>query len=502
MIFDNFLYRTTLLLIHINIIRIFAGLISQIVLAAHFGASAPLDAYLVVFSLPQIFGDFLLGGVIFLVLIPLFVEYKTKEGEESAWDLISSISNIFILFLFIIMLFYLILAPLWLRILAPGFNSEVSRTAINISRILSPLFILMSLIWIATALLNSYNNFVVPVLATCVVPITIIFSVTMLSKQWGIYSLAWAVLIGLLVQLLIQLFFLPFKKYKLQIRISGGVKKSLCLAFPIFVVVIINNLVAIYQRFLASKLSAGNISALNFANYVISAFFSIACIPLITIIFPLLSSRALEENKERFINTCIMGLKLINFISLPITIYLAIFYYPLTKVIFNRGNFGMQDVYLTASALLFLGLGFFAMSGLTLVARIFYSLKDMTTPLYWSSTVLLLSLIVNYFLCKWLEIKGLALATSVTLTINYIVLLYALHRKIKLLRGSGIIMSFIKTLIISLLSGSIAYILFNNYLKQANINLAVSLFISTISVSAISFSGSNLARGSCLARCL
>lgn len=480
MILNNFFYRTTLFLVFINLFRTLLGLISQIVIAAAFGASAPLDAYLVTFSLPQIFGDFLLGGVIFFVLIPMFMEYKSKQDEESAWELILNITNIFSLALFIVMLGYVLLAPFWIRLLAPGFSLETSATAIIISRVIFPLFILMSMIWVTSALLNSYNNFLIPALSAALPPLTVIFFVIIFRRQWGIYSLAWGVLSGSFIQLLIQWFALPVKRYRFSISITDGVKKSLYLATPIFATAIVYNLVAVYQRFLASKLAAGNISALNFANYVINAFLSILCIPLVTVIFPLLSSQALEENNLNFKNTCVKGIKLINFISLPLTVYLVMFYYPLTKIIFNHGNFGTQDLHLTSSALLFLAIGFFASSGITLLSRIFYSLKDMATPLYLSSIVLLLNLPLNYFLCKSFGIKGLALATSISTTIIYIAFLYVLNRKMGLLKDRGINTSFIKTLIVAILVGLSAYGLFNYYLKCGIFNLTVNFFIATI----------------------
>ncbi|MDP2924025.1 MAG: murein biosynthesis integral membrane protein MurJ [Candidatus Omnitrophota bacterium] len=477
---NNFFYRTTLFLVFINIFRTLSGLISQIVIAASFGASAPLDAYLVTFSLPQIFGDFLLGGVMFFVLIPMFMEYKSKQDEESAWELILNITNIFNLILFIVMLGYVFLAPFWIRLLAPGFSLETSATAIIITRIIFPLFILMSMVWITSALLNSYNNFLIPALSAVVPPLTIVFFVLIFRRQWGIYSLAGGILIGSLIQLLMQWFALPVKRYRFSISITEGVKKSLYLAVPIFATVIVYNLVAVYQRFLASKLAVGNISALNFANYVINAFLSILCIPLVTVIFPFLSSQALEGNNLNFKNTCAKGIKLINFISLPLTMYLVIFYYPLTKIIFNRGNFGTQDVHLTSSALLFLSIGFFAFSGITLLSRVFYSLKDMTTPLYLSSIVLISSLPLNYFLCKLFGIKGLALATSIATTIIYIAFLYALNRKIGVLKNRGMIISFIKTLVVAILAVLSAAALFNYFLKCGIFNLTANFFIATI----------------------
>src|SRR3989344_9455265 len=117
------------------------GLLRDRLLASTFGASADLDVYFAAFRLPDFIYNILIAGGIVVAFVPLFSEYFLKDKKE-AWDFTNNVLNVFLFFLFVISLVLGIFAPVFVKIMTPGFNAQQITLTVLLTRILflSPIF--------------------------------------------------------------------------------------------------------------------------------------------------------------------------------------------------------------------------------------------------------------------------------------------------------------------------------------------------------------------------
>lgn len=444
------------------VIRSILGVGSQMVIAAKFGASAPLDAYLVAFFIPQIISDFMLGGAVFFAFIPVFMEYQTKEGEEEAGQIINSLINLLSLILLGLMIIYIIFVPSIMRLLAPGFDEPTMRLTINLARFLAPLIMIMGLTLLVSAAFYGYQSFTVPSLCGLIPPCLIISSVLLFGHRLGIHSLAAGVMVGLLLQLGLQWYFFPKrgpKGFRLRFY-HPAMRKILLLMLPIILGTILSQVNPAIQRVLASRLREGSIAAFNFAQMVNQFTSNILISPIIMALFPFLVFQFAKGEKEKFDHSVTLGIRIFNFIALPITFYLIFFSTPIIKILFEYGRFGTRDTALTAGALTYLGIGLFAGINLAFLSRAFCALQDTLTPLIASVFCALACIPLNLILVKYLDLNGLALTTSLISIICFSIVFLLFHLKVRVKGSRLIFVAFIKTLLITSVMGIISYLIY------------------------------------------
>lgn len=75
------------------------GLVRDIALASTFGAGMILDAFVLAFTIPNLFRRFFGEGALSAAFLPVFTEVIEKDGKEKAWELVSKTSTLLVLFL-------------------------------------------------------------------------------------------------------------------------------------------------------------------------------------------------------------------------------------------------------------------------------------------------------------------------------------------------------------------------------------------------------------------
>ncbi|MFH0889238.1 MAG: oligosaccharide flippase family protein, partial [Planctomycetota bacterium] len=315
---------------------------------------------------------------------------------------------------------------------------------------------------LVSAAFYGYQSFTVPSLCGLIPPCLIISSVLLFGHRLGIHSLAAGVMVGLLLQLGFQWYFLPKRGPKgFCLRFyHPALKKIIILMMPILLGTIIAQVNPIIQRILASKLSEGSIAAFNFAQMVGSLPLNIILSPIIMALFPFLALQCAKGETERFNASSTISLRLFNFIALPISFYLIFFSTPIIKILFEYGRFGTRDTALTAGALTYLGIGLFAGINLAFLGRAFCALQDTLTPLIASVFCALACIPLNLILVKYLDLNGLALTTSLISIICFLIIFLLFHLKVRVKGSRLIFVAFIKTLLITSVMGIISYLVY------------------------------------------
>jgi len=430
--------------------------LSQVVIAASFGASAQLDAYLVAVTFPRMFGDFVVGGVLALALLPVFVEYREQKGEVEAWKVGSIIVNIAVLVLGIGMLLYLLLAPFIISILAPGFNGETYILGVKLARIVSPTLMFVGLSIILIAFAHSYQHFTVPAFARLSLPLIIITSVLVLAPKAGIYSLAGGNITGTFIQLFVIGMVLLWVKPRYFASLDlghPGMRKIVRLALPIFIGALFTQIYPIIQKVLGSRLQEGSISALNYAQQIVSIEEAVLLTPIAIIIYPIFSQHVASGELEIFSTYLSKVMRVLFFLAMPAIAFTIILRTPLIKIFYQRGNFDALDTHLTSVALLYFSIGLFAHAANAILVRAFYSFQESIIPMKVNAFFAILCLPLSALLIRPLAHGGIALAYSLCFIANFFTLFIMLRRKLQKIPYRQFFFSFGKSAACAFISG-------------------------------------------------
>ena len=183
------------------------GLASTILVSNAFGTSADLDAFYAANRLTEIIFNLMAGGALASAFVPTFTEFLTLNKQNGAWRLAASVGNLVFLVLTIISLAAAIAAP-WLveNILAPGFEdpAQIDLT-VDLLRIMLISTILFGISGLIMGILNAHQHFALPALAPAGYRLGWILGVAFLVPRWGIIGLAWGVVIGASLHLVVQI---------------------------------------------------------------------------------------------------------------------------------------------------------------------------------------------------------------------------------------------------------------------------------------------------------
>lgn len=227
---------------------------------------------------------------------------------------------------------------------------------------------------------------------------------------------------------------------------------------------------AIYQlnsfvgTLLASFLPQGSMSSLYFADRLIQFPLGVFAIAIGTAVLPSLSTMAAERDTAAFGDAFSHALRLVFFITLPATAGLIVLGRPLVRTIFERGDFDVLSTQMTAVALFYYALGLWAFSGVRILVSAFYALQDTKTPVKVATVALVVNSLSALALMGPLKQGGIALALSISSSVQFFLLFYFLGGKTPLPSMKDVLTSVLKILFASAVMGIVVYYLLHRWL--------------------------------------
>ena len=443
------------------------GLGREIVISNRFGAGIETDAFFIAFMIPNLLRSFLGEGALNSAFIPIFAEYLTNHDRKKAEYFASNVLNILIIILIIVVILGVWGAPLLINIIAIGFKSNIYKyeLAVNLTRIIFPYIGFVAVAALFMGILNSYNHFLVPALAPAMLNISVIVLALTLSYKYGIFAIAWGVILGGIGQALIQTPVLIRKKIKYSFVVDfsdPGVKKLLKLLVPAMIGLAITQINVVVDRTIASTLIDGSISALYYSNRLVQFPLGAFGIAISIAIFPTLAKQTAKNDIAEFKKSLLFGLKILLFLTIPSAVGLMVLKDSLIRLIYEHGIFSRVASNMTASALLYYSIGLFAYACVRLITMSFYALKDTKTPVKIGIYIVFINIALDLILVRYLAHSGLALATSVAAILNLIILLKVLQDKIGDFELKSQLSFLVKIIVSSIFLGIIC-VLVNNY---------------------------------------
>lgn len=461
-----------------SIIAKFIGLLRDRLLATTFGADRILDIYYVSFRLPDLIFNTLVLGALSAAFIPVFVRLWEKDTNK-AYELVNIILTKLIVILVGLAVLAIIFAPLIVQVIAPGFDDDSQALTVVLTRIMLVSIIFFGFSNVMSGVLNSLKDFVPYAIAPIFYNVGIVVGILFLYPAMGIKGLAYGVVLGSFMHLLIQL---PAVRktgwrYQFVIKATDEVKRIIRLMIPRTFGLAANQINQLVITSIASTLSVGSIAIFNLANNLQSFPISIFGLSLAIAAFPVMSKAWATNNFQDFRGSFSITFRKILFFIIPISVFILILRAQIVRIILGAGVFDWEDTYYTAQVLGAFSLSLFAQATIPLLARSFYSFENTKIPVIIGMISVVINVVLAFWLSQSLGIIGLALAFSIANIVNMLLLLFVLRERVGDLDDKNVIKSVFKMSINALISGGVVYALLNIIAPVVDMYSFLGIFI-------------------------
>jgi putative peptidoglycan lipid II flippase len=433
------------------------GLLATTLTARVFGTGVESSAFFAANRFSEILFNLVAGGALGSAFIPVFTGLLAAAQRQKAWRLASSIANLVSLVLVILSLLTFIFARQVVHfILAPGFSPADTLLTANLLRVQIISSVIFGLSGLAMGILNSHQHFLLPALAPAMYQAGWIAGIYFLKPSLGIFGLAWGVVIGSLLHLLIQLpavFHLPKCAFRLTFGLEmPEVREVGRLMAPRLLGVAVVQLNFLLNTFLASYQPEGSIAAINLAFPLMIMPESALAQSIAIAALPTFAAQVAKKQFAEMRTSLSATIRVLLLLSVPASIGLILLRRPIVMLLYQGNQFTAGSTDLVTWALLWYALGLVGHSIVEISSRAFYALHDTKTPVLVGVGAMTLNLGFSFFFTwlfsrvGWMPLGGLALANSAATLIESVVLLALMRKRLNGLEENKVWLSFIKAL--------------------------------------------------------
>ncbi len=444
-----------------NITSRVLGLTRDMVKADLFGAAGPLSAYEVAAVVPTMIHDLLIGGMSNAALVPVLSDYATPERNTELWHLLSSLISLVTVTLSAFVLLVELLAPQVIWLLGGGLDPTLQALAARLLRICVPAVLFLNLASVMSGTLYALKRFTFPAFTAAASNAAVVVTALLLSRRWGVVSLATGLLIGSILQVLLQGPGLRGARWSLTFDLRHpALHRIMHLYIPILLGLVVDQFAVGLSYNLASRTGDQSINWMKYSATLIQFPLGLVATAVSIAILPTLSRQATSGRPDSFKATLAQGLRLVLALIIPATVGLWVLATPIVALVFEHGDFTPADTLATVAALRchLVGLIFAAVDQPLIFA--FYARKDTWRPAMVGVATVVLYTILALAPTFWgsLTLNGLILANSLKWTAHAAFMLILLRLSIGGLQGHGIGRLVLKAGVASAVMGGIVYL--------------------------------------------
>jgi putative peptidoglycan lipid II flippase len=446
------LARSTLLVMAATLGSALLGFGREVVNAHYFGTEWELDTFLATATIPTIiFGLF--NGALVSALVPTFSDYVAHGDDEEAGRLASTIFNLLAIVLTVAAILGWLLAPYIVPLIAHGFAADQMSVAVRMARWLMPSIIATSLAGVLAAMLNAYQRFGGPALQGIAINVVTMTTTILLFHNIGIYALVLGTALGLGAQLAVQVpSFLRLRCYRFTIDLKHpGLARMFSMLGPIVIGSAAGQTSLFFDRFFASTLPHGYMSGMNYAVKLVSFPQQIFAAAIATVLFPLLASQFAGSNRPGMRQSVVTGLRLVNFIMIPAMFGLVVLAYPITQVLFQRGEFQTTSTALVAGLSPWAAFGVIAIAANIVLTRCCFACKQAPSAVTISVFSVAANVVLSVLWLPTLGARGLLLANTISEILGTLLLAGVVWRLLHGFDAAAVLRSFGGTLTAALI---------------------------------------------------
>ncbi len=426
------------------------GLIREQAFAAMFGAGNHLDAFLAAFQIPNLLRDLFAEGALSTAFTTTFTKTLEKEGEPPAWRLANLLFTAMIVLMGSLCVIGILLSPALVQVTNFGFHSVEGKfeLTVELTRILFPFILMVSLAAIVMGILNARFVFGLPASASTVFNIVSIIAGVGLAfvfdpqSDWrhpdfserALYGVSLGVLLGGLAQLCMQLpalWRLGFRfKWTMEFN-DPRLRQVWALAWPSMIAGAAVQVNVLVNGMFASEIDGAR-SWLNCAFRLMQFPIGVFGVAIATVTLPSVARQHARSDLAAMGRTVEESLRLAFFLTIPATIGLAVLAPDIIGLIYQHGKFSVADTHQTAGALRAFSIGLAGYAAIKVLAPCFYVLDKPRTPLKVSLLGIGVNVVLNMVLVKVFDMGhiGLATTTGLLALVNFGQLAFFLSKEV------------------------------------------------------------------------
>ncbi len=436
------LFRSAATVSSLTLVSRITGLFRDILIASTFGAGPLTDAFWVAFRIPNLLRRLFAEGAFSQAFVPILGQVRAQRSHDAVRVLLDRVALLLTFALMLVTLAGMLGAPWVVSAMASGMRTEARQpeflAAVWMTRLMFPYIVCMSLVALASGVLNTWSRFAVPAFTPVLLNLSMIGSALFLTRFFHtpIYALAAGVIAGGAAQLAVQWFALArlglLPRYSLRLREAwqdSTVQRILRQMLPAILGVSVAQISLLINTNIATWLTPGSVTWLSFADRLMEFPTALLGVALGTVLLPSLSAAHAKQDHQDYSALMDWGLRLVLLLGLPAALGLALLSDGLVATLFNYGAFNGHDVGQTQLAVSAYAAGLLGLLAIKILAPGFYAKQDIRTPVKIALMVLVLTQIFNAVFVPIFAHAGLALSIGLGASVNALCLVVLLRRR-------------------------------------------------------------------------
>ncbi len=431
----------------ITLVSRFLGLLRDAVLASCFGASRISDIFWFAFELPNLVRRVLGEGSLSAFIVPIISKVRSEEGSKAAWRFASNALTVLAVLTLVLTAVGILAARPLFFIYGYGYfrrgDTEAIQIGAHLTRLMFPFLMLLTLSSILMGMCHSIRHFTTPALGSIMLNLSMIAAGGLFISRPDedvAQALAIAILVGGLLRLVIMVW--PLWKNGFRYRwifkpSSPAMRRLFLMLLPATFGVAVVQINISVSRIFAGMLGEGYNTALIYSNRLVQLPLAIIATALATAILPQLSQLWIEKRLDELSDLARFAFRMVFIVFVPATVGMMVLGVPIIEILFERYQWDHEATALTYRALFFYAPGLALWGLLRIMTPIYYAQHDVRTPVITASLAMLVNVVLNVVLVKIavanqnpkFGLGGLALANTIGVLVNAVVLLVILHRR-------------------------------------------------------------------------
>ncbi len=413
------------------------GLFRELAIARVLGASSASDAFFMAFTIPSMFRRFVADEGLTGALVPGVALAEAEDGTDEARALAGRTLTALIAVCVVISAVAIPAAPWLVDLFAYGFREDPEKYALTVqlTRVMMPFVLFVSLVSWAEGLLNHRDHFFVPKIAPGLVSAAIVVAAMWPSSgdvQDIVQTIAWAVLVGGLAHALVCL--PPIVKHWGVIRprfdcfTDPRFRRLLWEMGKVAAIGMMAQVNVIVLRNLASHLQTGAVSWYWNATRLVDFAQGIIAVGVGSALLPAISAAVAEKDWDEFQDSFARASRLAASLLFPAAAFVLLLAPPFVAVLYRHGAYTWADVGETSAALRWLTPYMLALAGIQIVKKPFFALNRRNSLVVVGALGVGLTFLAGIMLAPRYGVQGLAAALSVSTVGQLLAYLWLLGR--------------------------------------------------------------------------
>jgi len=437
------------------------GFVREIIIAYQFGTGIEYDTYLIAVSVP--IALYSLAGYAFSNLfIPRYGYAVSSDDPKGGLRALWTDVNLSFLTAVAVAFAIIAVAPQLIRLIAPGLASARMPEAVFITRVSSVVVILGVAEAFFRSVLNAEKRFMLPAVGPVIANLVVIACILIFADRISTRAILYGIVAGYTVQVLF--IFIPFARIGILSSFRARIlqrKTGVFLATAVVILVIegASQVYAVIDRYFASSMAEGIVSALGYAYMLSSLPAAIFAYALSTALFPYMTDASARSDDDRTAHLITRGVCVALLLALPATMIIWVFADELVILLLRRGAFDMQSVAYTSDLLRYFALGLAGQFLIWVLSRAYYAGRRYTLLVVQVVIVVVAKIVFSVLGIRAFGYVGLAIASSISYVVGALVLLGFAGRLLARVDGGAILLYVVRVLMATAAGFAVAWLL-------------------------------------------